>query len=81
MERRQSEFLSHIIENITPEERENTRNKMWWAARLDEVMRNNGITANEFAKILNLSEDEFSELLCGNIDFDGDIIEIIKRYL
>lgn len=52
MERRQSEFLSHIIENITPEERENTRNKMWWAARLDEVMRSNGITANEFAKYL-----------------------------
>lgn len=81
MERRQSEFLSHIIENITPEERENTRNKMWWATRLDEVMRSNGITPNEFAKILNLSEDEFSELLCGNIDFDGDIIEIIKKYL
>ena len=60
-ERKKSQVLTNIIQNITEKDRLDMRETMFLAARIDDLRREKGLTLSDLAEKLNIAEEEMGE--------------------
>ena len=71
--RKKSEVLTNIIQTITEKDRLDMRDKMFLAARIDDLRREKGLTLSDLAEKLNIDEEEMGEIIAGNKDLPMDL--------
>ena len=78
--RNKSEVLTNIIQSITEKDRLDMRDRMFLAARIDDLRREKGLTLSDLAEKLNIDEEEMGEIIAGNKDFPMDF-ETLAQFL
>lgn len=78
--RNKSEVLTNIIQSITEKDRIGIRDRMFLAARIDDLRREKGLTLSDLAEKLNIDEEEMGEIIAGNKDFPMDF-ETLTQFL
>jgi energy-converting hydrogenase A subunit M len=79
-ERKKSEVLTNIIQSITEQDRADLRNRLFLAARIDDLRREKGLTLFDLAEKLNIDEEEMGEIIAGNKDLPMDL-ETLAQFL
>ena len=78
--RSKSEVLTNIIQSITEKDRLDMRDRMFLAARIDDLRREKGLTLSDLAEKLNIDKEEMGEIIAGNKDFPMDF-ETFTQFL
>jgi predicted transcriptional regulator len=79
-QRKKSQVLTNIIQSITKQDRADLRNRLFLAARIDDLRREKGLTLSDFAEKLNIVEEEMGEIIAGNKDLPMDL-ETLAQFL
>jgi DNA-binding Xre family transcriptional regulator len=79
-QRKKSEVLTNIIQSITEKDRLDMREKMFLAARIDDLRREKGLTLFDLAEKLNIDKEEMGEIIAGNKDLPMDL-ETLAQFL
>ena len=76
--RNKSEVLTNIIQSITEKDRLDMRDRMFLAARIDDLRREKGLTLSDLAEKLNIDEEEMGEIIAGNKDLPMDLETLVQ---
>lgn len=76
-----SAALTEIMTALDESTLNQTRVRMFLACKIVDALEDRGISQDEFAKMLNKSESEISELLAGNKDFNAEVLSDIEKVI
>lgn len=76
-----SEEVEEIKKMITPERREQSKKRMLLAARIDDKIRERGLSNQEFAYMMGKKPSEISKWLSGTHNFTTETLWEIERVL
>jgi ribosome-binding protein aMBF1 (putative translation factor) len=76
-----SEEVEEIKKLITPERREQSKKRMLLAARIDDKIRDRGLSNQEFAYMMGKKPSEISKWLSGTHNFTTETLWEIERVL
>lgn len=76
-----SEEVEEIKQLITPERREQSKKRMLLAARIDDKIRERGLSNQEFAYMMGKKPSEISKWLSGTHNFTTETLWEIERVL
>lgn len=76
-----SNILSDILSEITPEEQERTNKRMLLAARIDDVRRIKGWSKKAFAEIMGQQPSVITKWLSGTHNFTTDTLFELEEKL
>jgi ribosome-binding protein aMBF1 (putative translation factor) len=76
-----SEEVEEIKRLITPERREQSKKRMLLAARIDDKIRDRGLSNQEFAYMMGKKPSEISKWLSGTHNFTTETLWEIERVL
>jgi ribosome-binding protein aMBF1 (putative translation factor) len=76
-----SEEVEEIKRLITPERREQSKKRMLLAARIDDKIRERGLSNQEFAYMMGKKPSEISKWLSGTHNFTTETLWEIERVL
>jgi ribosome-binding protein aMBF1 (putative translation factor) len=76
-----SEEVEEIKKMITPERREQSKKRMLLAARIDDKIRERGLSNQEFAFMMGKKPSEISKWLSGTHNFTTETLWEIERVL
>lgn len=76
-----SSKLQELLDEVTPIEMEQTRNKMQLAARIEELMRAKGWNKSQFAERVGKNPSEITKWLSGTQNFTVDVLTEIASAL
>ena len=76
-----SEEVEEIKKLITPERREQSKKRMLLAARIDDRIRERGLSNQEFAYMMGKKPSEISKWLSGTHNFTTETLWEIERVL
>lgn len=77
----ESDLLSGLLSEITPEEQEKTNKRMLLAARIDKAREKKGWSRKELAAQLGKRPSEISKWLSGTHNFTTDTLFDLERIL
>ena len=76
-----SEEVEEIKKMITPERREQSKKRMLLATRIDDKVRERGLSNQEFAYMMGKKPSEISKWLSGTHNFTTETLWEIERVL
>jgi transcriptional regulator with XRE-family HTH domain len=76
-----SKLIDDLLNEISPEELERTKEKMMLAARIDEAKKAKGWKNKDLAKALNKRPSEITKWLSGTHNFTADTLFDIGKIL
>lgn len=76
-----SSKLQELLDEVTPIEMEQTRNKMQLAARIEELIRAKGWNKSQFAERVGKNPSEITKWLSGTQNFTVDVLTEIASAL
>lgn len=76
-----SKLIDDLLNEISPEELERTKEKMMLAARIDEAKKAKGWKNKDLAKALNKRPSEITKWLSGTHNFTSDTLFDIGKIL
>ncbi|MDP4292460.1 MAG: helix-turn-helix transcriptional regulator [Bacteroidota bacterium] len=76
-----SPLIEELLNDISPEELEKTKKRMFLAARIDDAIKAKGWKKKDFAKALRKTPSEITKWLSGTHNFTSDTLFEIERIL
>lgn len=76
-----SSKLQELLDEVTPIEMEQTRNKMQLAARIEDLMKAKGWNKSQFAEKVGKNPSEITKWLSGTQNFTVDVLTEIASAL
>jgi len=80
-EKYESDFLSEIFSEISPQEQEKTNKRMLLAAKIDDAMKAKGWKKGDLAREMNKQPSIITRWLSGTHNFESDTLFDIERVL
>jgi transcriptional regulator with XRE-family HTH domain len=73
--------INQLLQEVSPVDKAQIENKMLFAARLEELMKQNGWSKGEFAEKLGKNASEITKWLSGTHNFTMDTLSEIAFFL
>ena len=80
-EKYESDILSDLLSEISPQEQEKTDKRMMLAARIDDAMKAKGWKKGDLAREMNKQPSIITKWLSGTHNFESDTLFDIERVL
>lgn len=77
----ESDLLSAILSEISPQEQAKTDQQMVLAASIVDAMKIKGLTKNELARLMNVAPSVISKWLSGTYLLEPDILMKLEHHL
>ena len=81
VEKYRDDVLDDLLQDITPEEQEQTNNKMLLAAKIDKALEAKGWNGVQFANAMGKRPSEISKWLSGKHNFTVETLWAIEKAL